>query len=109
MPRVGWSYYITSATVFRGGYGFYFEPIGAPNFDVIQTGFSQATQLVPSLDNGQHFTATLVNPFPTGFLSPLGAAGGLGTNLGQSVSFFNQNLSNPYMLRGQFALQRRLR
>jgi hypothetical protein len=109
MPRVGFAYSITSATIFRGGFGIYFEPIGVPNTDVIQTGFSQTTQMVPTIDNGQHFIATLANPFPNGLLLPVGAARGLSTNLGQSVSFFNQNLRNPYMQRWQFALQRSLR
>jgi len=108
MPRISFAYSITSATVFRGGFGIYFEPIGVPNQDVIQTGFSQTTNLNPTLDNGLHFIATVANPFPGGFLPPLGAAGGLSTNLGQSVSFFNQDGKNPYVQRWQFALQRSL-
>jgi len=79
-----------------------------PNQDVIQTGFSQTTTLNPTLDNGLHFIATSANPFPSGFLLPLGSAGGLSTNLGQSVSFFAQNGKNPYVQRWQFALQRSL-
>ena len=94
--------------MFRGGYGIYFEPLGVPNEDVIQTGFSQTTQLVPTLDNGLTFTGTLANPFPNGFLLPAGAAGGLSTNLGQGVSFFNQDARNPYAQRWQFAVQRSL-
>jgi hypothetical protein len=108
MPRIGFAYSITPATIFRGGYGIYFEPLGVPNQNVIQTGFSQTTQMVPTVDNGQHFIAALANPFPDGLRMPLGAAGGLSTNLGQSVSFFNQNARNPYVQRWQFALQRSL-
>jgi len=108
MPRFSVAYSITKDTVFRGGYGIFFEPIGIPNTNVIQTGFSQTTTLVPSVDNGQTFIATLANPFPNGFLLPRGAAGGLSTNLGQGVSFFNQNVRNPYVQRWQIALQRAL-
>ena len=43
MPRISFAYSITPRPVFRGGYGIYFEPIGVPNQDVIQTGFSQTT------------------------------------------------------------------
>src|SRR3954447_13570408 len=108
MPRIGFAYSLTTDTVLRGGYGIYFEPLGVPNEDVIQTGFSQTTQLVPTLDNGQTYIATIANPFPNGFLLPLGAGGGLSTNLGQSVTFFNQNARNPYAQRWQLAVQRSL-
>ena len=108
MPRLSFAYSITPMTVLRGGYGIYFEPIGVPNQDVIQTGFSQTTTLVPSVDNGLHFIATAANPFPTGILPPSGSAAGLSTNLGQPVSFFDQNIRNPYVQRWQFALQRSL-
>ena len=108
MPRVGLAYSLTPATLIRAGFGIYFEPNGAPNFDVIQTGFSQTTQMVPTVDNGQHYIADLTNPFPNGLQLPKGAGGGLSTNLGQSVSFFNQNLLTPYMERWQFAVQRSL-
>ena len=70
MPRMGFAYSVTPLTVFRGGYGIYFEPIGVPKSDVIQTGFTQTTQLVPTVDNGQHFIATLANPFPSSVLLP---------------------------------------
>ena len=36
---------------------------------------------------------------------PLGAAGGLSTNLGQSLTINNRNLKTPYAQRWQFALQ----
>src|SRR5438067_3211891 len=108
MPRLSFAYSITPMTVLRGGYGIYFEPIGVPNQDVIQPGFSQTTTLVPSVDNGLHFIATAANPFPTGILPPSGSAAGLSTNLGQPVSFFDQNIRNPYVQRWQFALQRSL-
>ncbi|MGH9657634.1 MAG: hypothetical protein ACRD96_03760, partial [Bryobacteraceae bacterium] len=108
MPRFGFAYSLTPDTVVRGGYGIFYEPIGVVYSHVNQTGFSRNTELVPSVDNGQNFIANLTNPFPGGFLSPLGAAGGLSTNLGQGVSFFNPGLLNPYMQRWQLAVQRGL-
>lgn len=108
MPRVAFAYSLTPETVIRAGYGIYYEPIGVTFVQVNQTGFSRSTDLVPSLDNGQTFIADLTNPFPDGFQFPLGAAGGLATNLGQSVSFFSEDLRNPYMQRWQFAVQRAL-
>lgn len=108
MPRIGFAYSITPSFILRGGFGIYFEPIGVPNQNVIQTGFSTTTQLVPTLDNGQHFIATLANPFPSGFQLPTGAANGLSQNLGQAISFFTRNLANPYSERWQLAVQRSL-
>ena len=72
MPRIGLAYSVTPNTVVRVGYGIYFEPIGVINQHVTQTGFSRSTELVTSVDNGQSYVANLTNPFPNGFLSPMG-------------------------------------
>ena len=59
-----------SKTVVRGGIGIYTVPfIIAGNF---QPGFSQSTSLVPTLDRGLTFPATLANPFPDGVLAAVG-------------------------------------
>jgi hypothetical protein len=105
MPRLGIAYSVTPTTVIRTGYGIYYAPIGITFNDVIQTGFSSTTAYVGSLDNGQTYVTNIANPFPGGFNRPLGAAGGVSTNLGQTVSFFDQNLRNPYAQRWQFAVQ----
>jgi len=108
MPRVGFAYSIRPTTVLRGGYGIYYEPLGVMNINVNQSGFSSSTAFVGSIDNGQTYTANLTNPFPGGFVMPVGAANGASTFLGQSISFFNPGLTNPYMQRWQFALQQQL-
>jgi hypothetical protein len=108
MPRFGFAYSMTPKTVIRGGYGIYYEPIAVRNVHVNQTGFSRSTDFVASVDNGQTFIANLTNPFPDGFLFPLKASGGVATNLGQGISFFNESIRNPYMQRWQFAVQREL-
>jgi hypothetical protein len=54
------------------------------------------------------FAANLTNPFPTGFLLPLGSSAGFATGLGQNVSFFDENTTSSYMQRWQFAVQREL-
>ena len=105
MPRIGFAYSIRPTTVLRGGYGIYYEPLGVTNVNVNQSGFSSSTAFVGSLDNGQTYIANLANPFPGGFVQPLGAASGASTFLGQSISFFNPGMTNPYMQRWQFAVQ----
>ena len=64
--------------------------------------------MVPSLDNGVTFSASLANPFPGGLNPALGAKAGTSTYLGQGVSFFNQNLKNPYMQRWSVSAEREL-
>lgn len=108
MPRIGLAYSLTPKTVFRAGYGIFFEPLTVTYLHSIQTGFNQSTTLVASNDNGQHFVGTLANPFPNGFLYPAGSAAGLSTALGQSISFWDPNMVNPYMQRWQSSVQRQL-
>jgi len=108
MPRVGFAYQATLKTVLRGGWGMFYGPLGARRIDVIQTGFSQDTPLVPSLDNGLSFIATLSNPFPDGIQNPPGASRGLVTFAGRNISFFNENPIAPYHHRWEFSIQREL-
>jgi len=107
MPRFGFAYKLTDKTIFRGGYGVFFGFLGQRRGDVIQSGFSRNTPFVPTLDN-VNFINTLSNPFPTGFLAPLGAAQGAQTFVGQSISFYNANPRAPYMQRWQMGFQREL-
>ena len=60
----------------RGGYGMFYGFLGQRRGDVIQSGFSQNTNIIPSLDNGLTFIGTLTNPFPNGIPEPLGSAQG---------------------------------
>ncbi len=107
MPRVGFAYQVTPRMVVRGGYGMYYGFLGQRRGDVIQSGFSANTNLVPTLDNVT-FIETLSNPFVNGIQEPLGASQGIETFLGQSVTFFNQNPKSPRMQRWQIGVQREL-
>ena len=107
MPRIALAYQFTPQTVIRAGFGIFDVPIGVVSTSVNQTGFSQTTTMVPTVDN-IHYVATLSTPFPTGILANTGANGGLSTGLGTSITVFNPNLETPYMERYQVALQRTL-
>lgn len=107
MPRLGFAYTLTPKTVVRGGYGIFFDALGVTNVHVNQTGFTLSTDLVASDNNGLTF-GSLANPFPGGFLQPLGAAAGLATNIGNSLTYFDENSTSSYMQRWQFAVQREL-
>jgi hypothetical protein len=107
MPRIGVAYLLTPTTVLRGGYGVFFESFAADFVSVTQNGYSQTTSMVPSVDNGLTFQATLQNnPFPDGILLPTGASGGLNTFLGRSIGFFNPNNLHGYAQRWNFNVQR---
>lgn len=105
-PRLGMAYTFNKDTVVRAGYGLYYLPQGSDVAAVRQAGFSRPTTLNPSLDNGLTFVATLADPFPGGYLPPLGSAGGLSTNLGNALSPFNPVLPHSYSQRWSLSVQR---
>jgi hypothetical protein len=107
-PRIGIAYRASKTVVLRSGYGEFYSPMGVDRQDAIQTGFTQATSLVPSVDNGLHFIAGLANPFPDGIQAPAGAGGGLLTNVGRSVTFFEADRRPAYVQRWTVSLQKQL-
>ena len=107
-PRIGFAWTFTPKTVLRGGYGIFYELLGASYNDVNQQGFSQRTNVNPSLDNGLTFRATTANPLPDGALQPAGSSAGLLTFVGRSPNFFNPTQRNGYMQRWSFGIQREM-
>ena len=66
MPRMGLAYQLNNKTVLRGGFGVFFDSMPADSRGAItQTGFSLATSMMPSIDNGLNFRVNLGNyPVP---------------------------------------------
>ena len=90
LPRASAAFMLTPKTVLRGGvglfsYDFFFE-------NTNQTGFSQATPVITTNDNGLTFTgANLTNPIPNGqMIEPVGNALGLSSQLGQNLGTIYQ-------------------
>ncbi len=106
LPRIGLALQLDDNTVIRTGYGIFYDTIGLNRSPVIQTGYTASTPIQPSLDNGLHFIASTANPFPGGLIDPLGSAGGLRTNLGQSLSVYPTDRVQPYSQRWTFDVQR---
>jgi len=109
MPRVGFAFQIGPKTVLRGGYGMFFDTIGVNKTSAVQTGFSQSTPIQASLDNGLTFPANNANPLPNGLIPPLGAAGGLTTNLGQGLTVYLPERLHAYTQRYSFGFQHQIR
>jgi hypothetical protein len=105
-PRIGIAWRATPSIVVRTGYGIFFDSIGADWSDVVQQGYSQSTLLIPTLDNGVTFRASLANPFPDGLTLPPGASGGLKTFLGRAPSYYTPTRRAGYLQRWSFGLQR---
>ncbi len=105
MPRLGLAFKLNDKTVLRMGYGIYFGFLGQRRGDVFRTGFSGNTPLNVTTNNGLSFIETLSNPFQNGLRAPVAD---FTTNLGQSVTFFNQNPLSPYMQRWQMGFQREI-
>jgi hypothetical protein len=109
-PRLGiaWSPgALRNRTVIHAGFGVFNNSIGA-YLTGPTTGFSQTTSLVASNDSYVTPFATLNNPYPTGIQTPAGSANGANSNLGNSISFFTPNITNPYSVRWNLDIQKQL-
>jgi len=107
-PRFGFAYSVRPKTVVRGGYGIFYDVIGVDRTDVTQSGFSQPNTFIATNDNGLTWHATLRNPFPEGLQTPIGAAAGLATFLGRSITYYPAEAVNPYMQRWTLSIQHEL-
>ena len=99
-PRVGFAYQASRRMAVRAGFGTFPIQVGNPGRNnAIQPGFSQTTDLIPTVNNGQTFIADLNNPFPSGVLRAPGASLGVETFLGRSITFYNRQSWTPYSAR----------
>jgi hypothetical protein len=95
-PRANFTYKISERLLGRASYGrSYLALTGAAIEGINQNGYSQRTSMVTSVQTGIPFR-TLTNPFPEGFLEPLGNALGLATGIGTAITFQNTGFEVPY-------------
>jgi hypothetical protein len=105
-PRAGFTYQASTKTVLRGGYGLTFLPADTDRGTV--TGFSRTTTYVASLDAGRTPANRLSNPYPSGILQPVGAAGGLSTALGTNINYHIRDRKIPEYHQYSVGVQREL-
>ena len=119
MPRVSGSWSINDRTVFKGGYGMYYDVLNATNFTPNQSGYSATTANEASVDFGQTWLlgdpkngiSPMTNPFPvrstgTRYDEPLGTALGANSALGTRFQAQNLNRSHPRVQRWRASVQR---
>jgi hypothetical protein len=102
-PRIGAAFQVNNKLVLRGGWGIYTVPFVIDG--VQQPGFSQATNIVPTLNGSLTFVANLTDPFPSGVLTPPGSSNGLGTFMGNTINFIPVEINNTESQRWEFGLQ----
>jgi hypothetical protein len=103
-PRVGAEYQLNPNVVLRGGFGIiYFNTLESP----LGQGFSSTTGYVATTDN-THPANILSNPFPTGINLPTGSSLGLATQVGQSITFPDQNHTQPKIMQYSVSVQTQL-
>ena len=110
-PRIGFSWvppFGDRKTTIRAGFGMFVDNIQLTSMANFQPGFSQQTPMPTTANFLYPPVATLSNPFPNGFLTPVGTANGISTNLGQAIQFYNPNIVNAYSMRWDFSIQREL-
>lgn len=108
LPRLGIVWQFVDKTVVRAGFGTYYDSLGVNRVAPNQTGYTQATPIIPTLDNGQTYIATLQNPFPNGLQQPVGAAFVTPSTFNQAITFYDPNLKQPYASRWSLGVQREL-
>ena len=115
-PRLGFAYALDSKTVVRGGAGVYFGMSPATNFQYPGTAFLKTATIFFTQDNFATRSATLENPFPSGFTGPQGKQYGalanwgygnnndLGTTAARDANIYQWNLGIQRELPSQIVL-----
>jgi hypothetical protein len=116
-PRIGVAWRVLSKTVLRAGGGVYYQ---SPTQDNTRDGFSQTTNYVTTLTNGQPTACStdpvkcstgpfsLATPFPLGIERAPGSSLGLMTNVGNGIGYDPPHFRIPRTYQYSFGFQHEL-
>ena len=107
-PRVGVAYKFTDRFVMRTAFGVFYNPTTGTGPGAASVGaltFDATTAVTTTVDGGRTPYASLVNPFPNGFVQPTNGSQGLQSLLGQSFNAILANTQTPYSLQWNYDLQ----
>jgi len=102
-PRFGLAYRINSKTAIRTGVGLFTAKSTTTGG---QLGYSIDTPYVATTDGGRTPSGSLTDPFPQGFLLPIGNSRGLATSLGQTPRWDDTTRRLPFSIQSSFHIQR---
>ncbi len=115
-PRLGFAYQLDASTVVRGGAGIYFGMSPATNFQYPGSAFRKTANLFFTNNDFATQSATLENPFPSGFTGPQGTQYGqfanwgyqnpndLGTTAARDAEIYQWNVGVQRLLPSQIVL-----
>ena len=107
-PRGGVTYAPNVGTVVRAGYGLFYAPWNYNGSNHGQVGFTRRTELNQSDPTTGVPITSLDNPFPAGFVEPIGSSLGLLTSTGGTINYVDQTKGDPKVHQYSFDVQREL-
>ena len=109
-PRFGFAWQPFAKTVVRGGYGLFFSSILGNTGSLGNIGvFDAVTPYLGTADSGATPYTTLCQSLPQRVAdAPLGSSAGLMAQVGDSLTFINQNRLAPYNQQWQISVQQRV-
>jgi hypothetical protein len=110
-PRIGLAFQLNRNMVLRAGYGIFFSSNAVNGGTPVTTAsFNDVTPFVGSVTGGATVLpgVSLSNPFPNGFRDHTGSSLGVKTELGNNITFVDQDRVLPYVQQWQIDIQREL-
>ena len=107
-PRAGFAFHMLPKTTIRGGWGIFYAPTIFSTDGTIAPGYTQTTTYVASNNGNATPANSLLNPFPSGVLQPVGNTLGALTAIGSTFNYLDQNRTAGLVQQFSFDIQQEL-